>query len=120
MYNRQLELQNYPLVGGISNGTWHLLIHVVHVPLHAFPSPLPLAIQFPSIFQAQFPGAGEVTQWLRVLATLTEDPGLILSTHVVAHSYNVPDFTSFSIFSNFCILVVRIHTYIQRRHSYTL
>lgn len=31
-------------------------------------------------------GTGEMTQWLRALAALPEDPGLIPSTHVAAHN----------------------------------
>ena len=31
-------------------------------------------------------GAGEIAQWLRAPAALPEDPGLIPSTHVVAHN----------------------------------
>ena len=30
--------------------------------------------------------AGEMVQWLRTLAALPEDPGSILSTHIVAHN----------------------------------
>ena len=30
--------------------------------------------------------AGEMAQWLRVLAILPEDPGSVPSTHVVAHN----------------------------------
>ena len=30
---------------------------------------------------------GEVTQWLRALAALPEDPGLIPSTHITAHNF---------------------------------
>lgn len=31
-------------------------------------------------------GAGKITQWLRALASLAEDPGLIPKTHMVAHN----------------------------------
>jgi hypothetical protein len=31
-------------------------------------------------------GAGEMSQWLRVLAALPEDPGSIPSTHMIAHN----------------------------------
>lgn len=31
-------------------------------------------------------GAGALAQWLRVMAVLTENPGSIFSTHMVAHS----------------------------------
>jgi hypothetical protein len=31
-------------------------------------------------------GAGEMAQWLGTLVTLAEDPGSLLSTHVVAHN----------------------------------
>lgn len=31
--------------------------------------------------------AGEMAQWLRVLAILPEDPGSVPSTHVVAHTF---------------------------------
>lgn len=30
---------------------------------------------------------GEMVQYLRALAALPEDPGVILSTHVTAHTY---------------------------------
>jgi hypothetical protein len=32
-------------------------------------------------------GAGEMAQWLRVLVDLSEDPGLIPSSHTTAHNH---------------------------------
>lgn len=32
-------------------------------------------------------GAGKMTQQLRALVALAEDPGSVLSTHMVAHNY---------------------------------
>jgi hypothetical protein len=32
-------------------------------------------------------GAGEMAEWLRSLAALPEDPGLISSTHMAANNY---------------------------------
>lgn len=50
-----------------------------------------------------FPGS-YLTQWLRVLGLFTEDPGLLPSTHIVAHNSRV---------------TCGAHRYIQRKHSYT-
>lgn len=39
------------------------------------------------ILKDPFMGAREVAQWLRALTALAENPGLILSTHTVAHNH---------------------------------
>ena len=41
----------------------------------------------PTIWEEYEAGARELAQWLRVLAALAEDPGLVPSTHMLAHSY---------------------------------
>jgi hypothetical protein len=34
----------------------------------------------------RFLGVGEMAEWLKVLAALPEDPGLVSNTHMMAHS----------------------------------
>ena len=64
--------------------------------------------------------AGEMTQWIRALAT--EDPGLAPRTHVVAHNSVTPVPVALLLPSDLCDTkhTCGAHTYMQAKHSYTL
>lgn len=42
-----------------------------------------------SVCVKAFPGAGEVVQQLKAIATLAEDPGLISSSHICIFTYRI-------------------------------